>query len=151
MIRPAAEFMCQRERKPEPGVTVQENLSATATAGQGLRVYGSVVGQQSTTVGGYTVNTQGGASVGASTGGAGGELRVGIRADIVGRQGSSPNEYRPYIEVNGSSRTGLGGKAGVCTDVSVPVVGTKVEVCGGVQSQDGRTRPQVQIGTALNI
>lgn len=152
LIRPAAELLCRRETTPEPGVKINQEAQATAVVGEGLKARIAATGSTQSTVGGYDIVTQGGASLNLSSG-QGTDFRVGIRADVVGRQGAGPGTVRPYIEVNGSSRDGATVTAGACTDVKVPILPTKVEVCPGVRhnTETGRTTPAVSFSTALNI
>ena len=152
-ILPAAEFLCQR-RTQEQGLTVDRNFTASATAGQGLRASASVMTSTNETIGGNNVRMQSGASL-SGRAGEGAEFRVGIRADIIGRQGQGPNEYRPFIEVIGSSRDNRSSiSAGVCTNVGVPAIVpsvTSVEVCVGGTQRPGDFNPRVNLGANLKL
>lgn len=151
-ILPAAEFLCQR-RTQEQGLTVDRNFQASATAGQGLRASASVMTNTTETIGGNNVRIQSGASLSAT--GSNAEFRVGIRTDIIGRQGQGPNEYRPYVEVIGSSRDGRSSiGAGVCTNVGVPAIVpsvTSIEVCVGGTQRPGDFNPRVNLGANLKL
>lgn len=149
MIRPAAEFLCQRQTQHGPGLKVDENLTASATAGEGLRVRAEAIATQDQTVGGSNIRLQGGAALSMDSRD-GGQLRVGIRADYVGPQGGSPASVRPYVEVTGSNQSRHNTvSAGACTDVTV--VGQTVEVCAGVTQRPGQGSARVNFGAQLSL
>ncbi len=149
VIRPAAEFLCQRQTQHGPGLKVDENFRASATAGEGLRVRAEAIVTENQTLGGSQLRLQGGVALSMDSR-AGGEMRVGVRADYVGPQGGAPATVRPYVEVTGSSQSRHNTvSAGACTDVTV--AGQTVEVCAGVSQRPGHASARVTMGAQLGL